>query len=76
MTVRRLLSELDSYELTEWFAYFQLEEVQTTSRRSRLPSYRLNLQGAGRVSRALCPEGWPQSPSTVWILASIPRLLI
>ena len=27
MTVRRLLSELDSMELTEWMAYYRLEEV-------------------------------------------------
>ena len=28
MTKRRLLRELDSYELTEWQAYFELEAVQ------------------------------------------------
>ena len=28
MTVRRLLNELDSYELTEWMAYFQVENAE------------------------------------------------
>ena len=28
MTVRRLLSELDSYELSEWEAYFEVESAE------------------------------------------------
>ena len=28
MTVRRLLSELDSRELSEWMAYFEVEGVE------------------------------------------------
>ena len=28
MTVRRLLDDLDSYELSEWMAYFEVEAVE------------------------------------------------